>query len=120
MGFSEMNQEMLKQSLAMWANVKGQCKYCIHKDVCKNYSENGNNCDNYKKELSYKVYVDINELFQPIFKWIDYHYPAGGVVFYVENGTAKMRIDHGPFVMDDKYNNYAVQNPTFAKENNDK
>lgn len=102
------SREIFKQMLNCCCCSSCPCGACVHKDVCKYTKERPEKCEEFKANLNYKAHASIDQLFQPIFKWIQYHYPAGGVCFYVESDTAKMKIDHGPYVFDDKYKNCAL------------
>lgn len=84
------------------------CRSCVHEHVCKRADENRIKCDDYKQKISYMVHRNIDQLFQPIFKWIQHHYPSGGVSFLVDSKTAKMKIDYGPYVFDDSLKNCAL------------
>lgn len=104
----EKSRGIFEQMLNYCCCQVAPCNSCVHKSVCKYEDKKREKCENYRAEISYTVHGNIDALFQPIFKWIQHHYPSGGVSFYVENDTAKMKIDHGPYVFDDKYKNCSL------------
>lgn len=75
------------------------CPNCIHKNVCKKLDETGKECADFMSASTYKQYGSVYSLFQPVFEWIKFHYPAGEVRFIVDHNSARMMIDHGPFVL---------------------
>lgn len=81
----------------LWGSL---CSQCDHKDVCRYFDESKDKCDNFKERMNYKLHRSINEMFQPIFDWMKFHYPAGGVTFYVENNKAQMHLDYNVAVFD--------------------
>ena len=74
------------------------CPQCKHKEVCKKIEESAANCADFLNASSYKIYGNIHSMFQPIFDWLNFHYPAGEVRFVVDRNSAKMYQEHGPFV----------------------
>lgn len=102
------SREMFEQMINCCCCSSCPCGFCAHKNVCKHADEMPERCENFKTEPNYKIHGNIDQLFQPIFKWIQFHYPAGGVCFYVDHDTAKMKIDHGPYIFDDKYKRCAL------------
>lgn len=105
----DKSRQIFEEMLNMCCCSSCPCNACVHKNVCNKSKDMPEKCEDYKFELNYKVHGHIDQLFQPIFKWMQFHYPSGGVYFYVESDTAKMRIDHGPYIFDDKYKNCALQ-----------
>ena len=71
------------------------CLRCLHKNVCaiKNRAEIP--CKEFLENDDYKTYGNVYNLFQPIFDWIQYHYPSGEVIFIVDKNSAKMHLEHG-------------------------
>lgn len=74
------------------------CPNCAHKTVCKKIDKPEEDCKDFMDATTYKQYSSIYHFFQPIFDWINFHYPAGEVKFVVDHNSAKMFIEHGPFV----------------------
>lgn len=74
------------------------CSHCQHAEVCKNIEKPDDKCPHFLNAGSYKTYGNIHTMFQPIFDWLNFHYPAGEVKFVVDNTAAKMYQEHGPFV----------------------
>lgn len=74
------------------------CPNCAHKNVCKKIDEVSEQCADFSSATTYQRYSSIYHLFQPIFDWIKFHYPAGEVKFIVDHNSARMVIEHGPFV----------------------
>lgn len=74
------------------------CSHCQHKEVCKNIEELDDKCPHFLNSGTYKTYGNIYTMFQPIFDWLNFHYPAGEVKFVVDNTSARMYQEHGPFV----------------------
>lgn len=93
--FIKQAQEAMENSKAIFL-----CPSCAHKDVCKKADEPARECNDFMSATGYQQYGSINHFFQPIFDWIQYHYPAGEVKFIVDYNSAKMMIEHGPFVVD--------------------
>ncbi len=90
-------QNFFKHLQAIGVN---RCELCSHKNVCKKIDEKAEKCcEDYIQQASYKFYGNINDLFQPIFDWIQLHYPAGGVKFEVDRNSARMYLEYGPFVL---------------------
>lgn len=50
------------------------------------------------KQYNPKRYGDIYALFQPIFEWLQTHYPSGEVRFIVDKTSAQMIINHNSAV----------------------
>lgn len=78
------------------------CSKCKHKEVCslrENYEKNHKLdepfCIHFLSADTYKTYSSVNDLFLPIFDWMQYHYPHGEVKFIVDNRSAQMLIEHG-------------------------
>lgn len=78
------------------------CSHCQHAEVCKIMEEQGDKCQHFLNSGAYKTYGNIYTMFQPIFDWMNFHYPAGEVKFVVDNTSAKMYQEHGPFVVSKK------------------
>lgn len=86
-------------------NMFSACNYCAHRDVCKKvYEERKPNefCQDFLGNEDYTRYSAINEMFQPIFKWMQHHYPHGDTRFIVDNSSAKMMIEYGAYAYDKK------------------
>ena len=49
---------------------------------------------------NYTVYNSVYDLFQPIFNWLQCHYPAGEVKFIVDKNSAEMIQKYGVMVLD--------------------
>lgn len=94
MGIEE-NKETIKNMINLAFGTRSMCNECVHKQVCKFADDSREKCHDYKHELNYRRYADIYQMFQPIFDWMKYHYPAGGVTFYVENNKAQMHLNYG-------------------------
>lgn len=95
MDYHNSQKEFVNKMMdALWA-APSMCDTCNHKAVCKYTEENREKCDDYKHDPDYRRHGDIQELFQPIFDWMQRHYPAGGVSFYVDSISAKMQLDYG-------------------------
>lgn len=75
------------------------CSNCEHKDVCRKIDDPEEGCKDFMDATTYKQYASIYHFFQPIFDWIKFHYPAGEVKFLVDQNSARMLIEHGPFVV---------------------
>lgn len=105
MKFTDENMEKLKDVMGVVFAPRPVCFDCAHKDVCKNADENPETCEAHKRDLDYTCYNSINEMFQPIFDWMKYHYPAGGITFHVEQGKAQMNIEHRVTVFDKMFCN---------------
>ena len=105
----DKSRQIFEEMLNMCCCNSCPCNACVHKNVCKRIEERPEQCENYNFEVNYKIHSHIDQLFQPIFKWIQHHYPSGGVCFYVDESTAKMKIDHGPYVFEDKYKTCSLQ-----------
>ena len=52
-------------------------------------------CNFYQYRANPKRHGDISEFFYPIFEWIQFHYPSGGVTFIVDHDEAKMQLEYG-------------------------
>lgn len=74
------------------------CFNCEHKAVCRKMDDPEEGCEDFMDATTYKQYASIYHFFQPIFDWIKFHYPAGEVKFLVDHNSARMLIEHGPFV----------------------
>lgn len=98
--FDEMCKTMKN---ALWGSL---CSQCEHKEVCKYYDESKDKCENFKERMNYKLHRSIEEMFVPIFKWMQFHYPAGNVTFYVEPRRAQMHLDYNVAVYDKSLLNY--------------
>lgn len=99
---AEIPMEFLKQAKERMQNSKSLflCLNCEHKAVCKKIDEPAKECKEFMDANTYQRYSSIDHFFQPIFDWIQYHYPAGEVKFILDHNSAKMMIEHGPFVVD--------------------
>lgn len=72
-------------------NLFSICPDCVKNDVCKIKDEPQNEmCPYFVNACNYKRYGNIYDMFQPIFDWLKFHYPAGEVYFWVDNNSAKM------------------------------
>lgn len=76
------------------------CDRCSHKPVCKFSEEDRETCENELYTPDPGTYWDINLMFDPIFAWMNYHYPHGGAAFYVDNDKAQLSIDSGASIYD--------------------
>lgn len=88
------------------------CNSCIHKEVCRKREEfeslesqsleeeKKQECKDFREDIDYKRYGNIYEIFQPIFKWLQMHYPHGEVKFLVDHSSALMLQEHGIAVYD--------------------
>lgn len=72
------------------------CRQCKHKEVCKKIDEPEARCEHFLDSATHKAYASIYSMFQPVFDWLAFHYPAGGVKFIVDQTSAKMYQEHGP------------------------
>lgn len=96
-----------------WADLVGEiptpklCDYCVHKEVCKKYGDETvvreNKCDDYIGKTDPKEYANIYNMFEPVFKWIEYNYPHEDAQFIVKKTGATMFIQHGPVVSSRDY-----------------
>lgn len=71
------------------------CKKCLHRDVCGLKDSEEQSCDDFLSDGNYKNYGSIYSLFDPIFSWLKFHYPAGDVKFLVDSTSAIMYLEHG-------------------------
>lgn len=90
------------------------CQNCSHKDVCNKIDDPENDCEHFIDGSIYKKYASINQMFQPIFDWLNFHYPHGEVHFVVDGMSAKMYQEHGAYVASKQLMNFdfkkAIQN----------
>lgn len=109
---AEIPMEFLKQAQERMQNSKSLflCLNCEHRAVCKKIDEPAKECKEFMDATTYQRYSSINHFFQPVFDWIQYHYPAGEVKFIVDHNSAKMMIEHGPFVVDKTIASFNAQN----------
>lgn len=84
------------------------CSHCQHKEVCKNVDDPSGHCPHFLNADTHKMYGSIHDMFQPIFDWLSYHYPAGEVRFVVDRNTAKMYQEHGPFVVSKELTDFGL------------
>lgn len=73
------------------------CKSCAHNNVCKKIEERKDTtelCTDFLNAGNYKTYGNIYDMFQPIFDWIEFHYPSHDVKFIVDYASAQMYIEH--------------------------
>lgn len=94
------------------------CRKCKHNDVCKYLQEREGQaepCKDFLNAGDYKTYGNIYSFFQPIFDWLNCHYPSGDVRFVVDNTSAKMYLEHGPFVASEE-----LKSASFYSPNKDK
>lgn len=84
------------------------CLHCQHKEVCKIIEEPDDKCAHFLNAGTYKVYGNIYTMFQPIFDWLNFHYPAGEVKFVVDRASAKMYQEHGPFVASKQLTDFSL------------
>lgn len=75
------------------------CSKCLHKEVCKKIDEEVSDCKDFMNSCDHTIYGNVYDMFQPIFDWLKFHYPAGEVKFVVDNNTAKMFLEHGPLAI---------------------
>lgn len=69
------------------------CKECSHKNVCKKrdeFEKTLNICEDFQNARNNEIYGNIYDMFQPIFDWLQKHYPSGEVFFIVKHRTAQM------------------------------
>lgn len=94
------------------------CNECAKKDVCKFIDNPPLQCKNFLNSGNYKRYGNLNDLFQPIFDWLKYHYPSNEVKFFVDNNRAMMLIDHmcGAYSKEITQNPYLMWNGKDTKE----
>lgn len=99
------------------------CKECVKYDVCKLKDADNfeSDCKHFQNAMNYKRYGNIHDMFQPIFDWLKFHYPAGEVHFLVDGDQAMMIQEHGTSVFNK--NNYSIpeylaQQDGTKKENN--
>lgn len=112
MKFPENLNDMYKLTKnTLWGSL---CSQCDHKEVCKYLDESKDKCENFKERMNYRLHRSINEMFEPIFKWMQFHYPAGGVTFYVEHNRAQMHLDYNVTVFDKSISNFSIQ-PVVSK-----
>lgn len=79
-------------------SIFAMCNDCVKSDVCnlKGTKDMEPVCKHFQNAMNYKRYGNINDMFQPIFDWLKFHYPHGEVYFFVENNRAMMLQEHGP------------------------
>lgn len=81
-------------------NLAFMCNSCAHNEVCKNLnSYSGTVCKDFLNSGNHKRYGNIQDLFQPIFDWLQFHHPHGDVIFIVDNTSAQMHLKHGVFAL---------------------
>ena len=79
------------------------CKECKHKKVCKNREEFERSlevCEDFENARNYEMYGNIYDMFQPIFDWMQKHYPSGEMLFLVDSRSAKMVHEHKVMAFD--------------------
>lgn len=74
------------------------CANCTHKKVCKKIDDEGDKCEDFLSDSTYKSYPSIYNMFQPIFDWLNFHYPHGELKFIVDSNSAYMYQEHGPSI----------------------
>lgn len=114
----EMNEIYEKVVNAMQNSKKlFLCSHCQHKEVCKNIDQPDDKCPHFLNAGTYKTYGNIYTMFQPIFDWLNFHYPAGEVKFIVDNNSAKMYQEHGPFVASKQLTDFGLCNASLRDSN---
>ena len=81
------------------------CKECKHKKVCKNREEFEKSldvCEDFENARNYEMYGNIYDMFQPIFDWLQKHYPSGDVFFIVKPTSAQMHQEYKVCAFDKK------------------
>lgn len=98
-----VDMDIMKMIAEELGRSVSECKRCIHKDVCGK-KENGfkQDCENYKSDLNPQIFGNIHEMFDPVFEWMKIHYPTNEVRFVVDYSAAKMYIEHGVPIFDNK------------------
>lgn len=112
-----MNQIYEKVADAMKNSKKiFLCSHCHHAEVCKIMEEPCERCQHFLNAGTYKTYGNIYTMFQPIFDWLNFHYPAGEVKFVVDNNSAKMYQEHGPFVASKQLTDFGLCDASLRNE----
>lgn len=73
------------------------CSECVHKNVCKNRERFEGSlviCTDYVCGMNHERYGNIYDMFQPIFEWMQKHYPSGEMIFIVDKSHARMLHEH--------------------------
>lgn len=81
-------------------DIFSYCNACIHKNVCKKAEERrkpNEFCQDFLGNNDHTRYSAIDEMFQPIFKWMSFHHPHRDTIFLVDNSSARMYLEHGAF-----------------------
>lgn len=81
------------------------CPCCSHKAVCKEIETPSEKCEHFADATTYQRYPSIYHFFQPIFDWINFHYPTHDVKFIVDHNSARMMLEHGPCAFSKEINN---------------
>lgn len=88
-------EDVVNSFMEFYNSFTFMCPQCAHENVCSKKGNTEIPCKDFLVNGNYKRYGNINDLFQPIFDWIQYHYPSGEVIFIVDKNSAKMHLEHG-------------------------
>lgn len=91
-----MNDDVMNKINDIQKNGKGVflCPVCAHKDVCALKEKKENGCAHFSDVSSYKKYYSIHSMFQPIFDWLNFHYPSTDAIFIIEKRKAQLHIPY--------------------------
>ena len=73
------------------------CRSCKHNKVCKNrerFEKSLEICKDFDNSNNPETYGNIYDMFQPIFEWMQKHYPSGEMFFIVDSRSARMYHDY--------------------------
>lgn len=103
-------------------DIFSMCSKCAHKNVCKYIQERDHfqsTCEDYLSSNNPKIYGNIYSMFEPVFKWIQHHYPSEDVKFVVERHGAQMYLPHGVFASSEALKKFSLKNIIEGGENED-
>lgn len=101
------NLENMADTISPFLKRQTLCNACAHKEICKMVDDSPVPCEHYSNAEIYKVYPSIYDLFEPIFNWIETHYPSHEVRFIVDHSSAQMYIEHKVAAYSKEIRNYA-------------
>lgn len=96
---TQITPEKVAQAIENFFSI---CGGCIKSDVCKiKGTPESKCCKSFYSNMNHKQYGKIYDMFNPIFEWMNYHYPSGEIYFLVDKNSAKMLQEHGAHVFHD-------------------
>lgn len=93
------------------------CEKCQHKNVCGKKDSEEPDCVDYFPKHGHECYGNIYEMFDPIFEWMEYHYPSTDIQFVVEKSKATLYMEHKVTAFSKTIRQMVKSAESFVKDN---